>query len=118
MANLVALDTESSLEGHQNHRTCCALLGRGSIGLKDVPYCLHPGQCTPAEGTVVMLQQFLTRQDRTARVARLLLILGCLTFLVGELLLQIHPRPYVFFPDFSNDYNAALAMRHGANPVA
>jgi hypothetical protein len=63
------------------------------------------------------LQQFLRSDRQAARVARVLLVLGCVAFLVGELLVQIHPRPYVFFPDFQDDYNAALALHHGLNPL-
>src|SRR5262249_8148757 len=47
-----------------------------------------------------------------------LLIIASIVILVFELYLQARPHSYVYFTDFQNDYNAALQLRHGANPLA
>lgn len=49
---------------------------------------------------------------------RALLIVACILVLVFELYLQAKPHSYIYFSDFQNDYNAARALRHGANPLA
>lgn len=49
---------------------------------------------------------------------RALLIVASIVILVLELYLQARPHSYIYFSDFQNDYNAAQAVRRGANPLA